>query len=235
MPVSENLLVGTRGWLHAEWNEQFYPEELPEDWRFCYYSNLIRSVLIPAELWDEVGSEQVRQWAEDSDPGFRFVHELPSDLSQPLPADALGRRADEFLATLAPVADRTVGLLARLGAVSTTDLDWLSALIDALGERHPLCVDLELSRWPRPAVDELLDERGVGLCWHPGAGTRPAEGGRLLIALMGRADLKRIRAVVEALGVWASPGRAAALFFDDLATAANQARETRILAELLGV
>ena len=44
--MTEPLLIGTRGWDHASGGD-FYPADLPDDWRFCYYSNNLRSVLVP--------------------------------------------------------------------------------------------------------------------------------------------------------------------------------------------
>jgi uncharacterized protein YecE (DUF72 family) len=234
MRENEHLLVGTRGWLHPDWTGRFYAEELPDDWRFCYYSNLVRSVLVPAELWDDVGPQEVAQWREDCDEGFRFVHELPAGLCRPAPGDVVAGKARTFLDALAPVGELTAGLLARPEGTGGGDLDWLAALADAFAGHYPLCVDLDMSQWPGEAA-ALLAERDVSLCWHPRRESQPDENGRFLVALLGQADLKQTRTVVERLGEWMSAQRGAALFFDDPQTSATQARDARILAELLGV
>jgi len=33
------LVVGARGWEHAQWLETYYPDDLPEDWQLDYYAN----------------------------------------------------------------------------------------------------------------------------------------------------------------------------------------------------
>src|SRR4030067_3666465 len=81
--MTEPVMIGTRGWNHVS-GGVFYPAELPDDWRFCFYSNSLRSVLGPQETWDAAQRADVAQWQEDSDPEFRFVVELPAMLGLPL-------------------------------------------------------------------------------------------------------------------------------------------------------
>jgi uncharacterized protein YecE (DUF72 family) len=70
--MPEEILIGTRGWDYDEWTGGFYPEELPSDWRFAYYSNHFRSVLVPQATWEKLGVDAVQDWLEDCDPEFRF-------------------------------------------------------------------------------------------------------------------------------------------------------------------
>jgi hypothetical protein len=54
----------------------FYPGDLPADWRFCYFSNVVRAVLVPEEDWLAGDVRLFEQWREDSDPDFRFIFEI---------------------------------------------------------------------------------------------------------------------------------------------------------------
>lgn len=53
----ESLNIGTVGWTHQSW-QQFYPEGLPEDWQFDYYTQAFNCVLVPQIEW--------RQWTEET-------------------------------------------------------------------------------------------------------------------------------------------------------------------------
>ena len=46
MLTSQRILIGASGWLHSGWQEQFYPEDLPQDWQLAYYGNEFPVVLI---------------------------------------------------------------------------------------------------------------------------------------------------------------------------------------------
>ena len=213
-------MVGTRGWEHDAWRETFYDALLPQEWRFCFFSNLIRSVLVPAGQWQAAAPEVLDQWMEDSDPEFRFVLELPA---------GGGDRA-ALAAQAARLAPRVAGYLLPLPAPAPADpAAWLA---DWQG-MGPLCVDA--GPRPAPALAAVCAAAGAGLAWHPGSQEAPAEPGALLVALVDRAELRDLRRIVERLGVWMGERRNAGLFFTAPEPAPRLAEEARIIAELLGV
>jgi hypothetical protein len=171
---------------------------------------------------------------EDSDPGFRFVLELPPALSRPD-----GRRdlsaISGFAERAAPLAPRTAGWLLRVDARSAPDADWLRSVADAARAHAPLCVDLPPGAWRSPEHVEVLAASDAALCWRPGEDAAPADTGRFLVAVVGDSDLKALRWVIETLGRWMGRERGAGLFFDRPAVAPRLAEQARILAELLEV
>lgn len=63
----ENLQIGIYGWQRADLDGQFYPEDLPSDWRLDYYSNAFRVVLVPQlewMVWDEDDLEAIMEAVE---------------------------------------------------------------------------------------------------------------------------------------------------------------------------
>jgi hypothetical protein len=231
--MSEPLLIGTYGWNYDAWQGGFYADDLPSDWRFCYYSNAIRSVLVPGALW-ETGEAEPGQWMEDSDPEFRFVLELPPALARPGAGD-LSAGVNAFAERAAPLAARTAAWMLRVDAHSAPHAAWLAEICAAAGEHAPLCVDLPAGAWRDGAPADIVRDGDTALCWHPGESLAPAEGGRFLVAMLGDADLKALRWVVETLGQWMGEARGAALFFEHLGSAPRLAEQARILAELLEV
>ena len=78
------MWLAARGWQHPAWADSFYPEDLPLDWRFSYYSNEFKSVVLPSQDLMHADLEEVSQWLEDCDEDFRFLVELDNtvDFSQ---------------------------------------------------------------------------------------------------------------------------------------------------------
>ncbi len=236
--MPESLLIGTRGWEHPGWRGRFYPEELPEDWRFCYYSNWLRAVLVPAETWGAVTRGEVRAWAEDCDPEFRFVLELPAEVTAPAPPSALRAQLAEFFKTIEPIRSRTAGLVVPADH-RLEEPDAFAALLGRLAQSaFPLCVDLPAAR-RTPAFLEAAAAHGAGLLWHCTLQSVPPPdtGGGLLVAVARTADPRTQRRLLEALSAWQAPGGGgtAALFFDDPIEGAEQAKQARSLAELMGL
>ncbi len=89
-----DIKIGARGWRHTAWAGDFYPDDLPEDWRLTFYSNEFAAVLVP---WDDLRAIQpqaVQTWVEDTRAGFEFFLELP--------VSAPEKRVDALLALLGP-------------------------------------------------------------------------------------------------------------------------------------
>ncbi len=75
--ILAELVVGSRGWEHAQWLESYYPDDLPEDWRLDYYANEFGCVVLPAETWMTTDEDVIEQWLEDVEEDFMFFLELP--------------------------------------------------------------------------------------------------------------------------------------------------------------
>jgi uncharacterized protein YecE (DUF72 family) len=230
--MTEPLMIGARGWNPAAGGD-FYPPELPEDWRFCFYSNNLRSVLVPQEIWDSAQRADMAQWLEDSDPAFRFVIELPATLGLPLTHGKREQALTQFLETIEPIAARTVGLLWRIQPDSDVLSDWFEHFLNRLAGVLPVCVDLPDGPWHTPMVYAALERQGAGLAWHCTPETAPHPGGRLLVALAPPAPAREVRRFIERLAQWQGQDGLAGLFFE--AGAAKAAQEARLIAELMGV
>lgn len=223
----QNLLIGTVGWEHAAWHGGFYPEALPADWRFCYYSNKLRAVIVPAADTARVDAPTIAQWQQDSDEAFRFVWELPDDIADA--PQALARIKE----TIAPLAARSAGWLWR---PRTADRDGpvLASVVAALGSDASVCVDIDPASLGAPTAT-VLTQHQVGYCWHVATAAPPRLDGRLTIALMPRGDPRAVRAALEQLAAMPRADAVRGLFFSEPATSAKLAEQARMLADMLGV
>jgi hypothetical protein len=68
--------VIARGWDRSDWCGEFYPEDLPEDWRLSYFANTFQSVLVPATSWRAAPRGRLAQWAGDVPERFGFYLEV---------------------------------------------------------------------------------------------------------------------------------------------------------------
>jgi hypothetical protein len=56
-----NLSIGVDGWQRPEMVSDYYPEGLPDDWRFDYYFNDFRVVLVAPSDWLEWGDLELEE------------------------------------------------------------------------------------------------------------------------------------------------------------------------------
>ena len=224
--LQTELLIGAAGWEHENWVGNFYPQDLPDDWRFGYYANRLRSVLVPSELWQSTEIEAyVNILLEDVYPEFRMVLEwvLPDNQDAPALAQVFLRASqslDEHIA-------------AYLVHVSASASDSAFDAIKLLQAHHPVCLICD----DPPAENGFSGLDGVGLCWLTDSQVQPVAQGQFLVALATSTDPRRIREIIEKINTWPEglPNvQGAALFFVN-EKAADTAFQARTIAELMGV
>lgn len=72
-PVSGQsyIRVGACGWDLPHWENSFYPDDLPQDWRLSYYANEFPAVLVPANVW-QTELDDLEGWDDEVGQDFRF-------------------------------------------------------------------------------------------------------------------------------------------------------------------
>jgi len=221
-----DLLIGAAGWENDNWVGGFYPADLPGDWRFGYYTNRLRSVLVPAAIWDTADTESlVATMLDDLYPEFRMVMQWELPVSDDAPA-----RAEEFLDKTRPLdANIDAYLVSVSGPASNVRLK----AIERLQQRHPVC----LASHDAPIDKEFSAMDGVSLCWLADAQSKPTRQGQFLVALSGNTEPRGIREIIEKIDAWPDglpSAHGAALFFNN-EKAADTAFQARTIAELMGV
>lgn len=64
--------VGALGWLHESWLGQFYPEDMPLEWRLAFYANEFETVLVPQAQWLDLQASEMEDWIAEVGESFSF-------------------------------------------------------------------------------------------------------------------------------------------------------------------
>jgi len=70
--------IGSIGWQHEQWKDSYYPDDLPSDWLFSYYSKQFRTVWLQASELINNSAEEIQSWLDDCDQNFDFLLEYPA-------------------------------------------------------------------------------------------------------------------------------------------------------------
>jgi hypothetical protein len=68
--------IAACGWRGTEW-DNFYPDDLPAEWRLDYYANEFFAVAVPYQEWSQAADEVLLSWMQQVTDDFRFYWELP--------------------------------------------------------------------------------------------------------------------------------------------------------------
>ena len=211
------LVVGTYGWDHDVWTGGFYDPQLPVEWRLQYFSNLLRAVVIPWPQLAAAGAVDFDSWVEDSDDGFSFIAEIDEDFGA-LGADCR-RRVLEGLEIL---GGRVLGIILTSRGDS---IKWLGEF----NPRWPVCLrgGSQFSQGSPPCTDDVMytrrSDRTVDL----------PDCGRFAVVFSDSNDLRMMRATIYRLIEWLTPGRRAAIVFDNPKTGWSSAQQCRVLVDML--
>ncbi|MDH5217898.1 MAG: hypothetical protein OEX19_09390 [Gammaproteobacteria bacterium] len=72
---SATKIFGIRDWECPSLLREYYPDDLPEDWRLDYYANEFSVLAVPANKWRALSEEDLEQWREDAGDQMLFLFE----------------------------------------------------------------------------------------------------------------------------------------------------------------
>jgi uncharacterized protein YecE (DUF72 family) len=161
-------LVGTSGYVYADWRRRFYPASVaPRDW-LPYYAARFPTCELNSPFYRLPTTATFRAWRQAVPGDFvfavkasRFVTHVKRLREPRAPLARLLRRAQGLGPTLGP-------LLFQLPARFHLNLERLDDLLDALTRRRvPRAVfEVRHASWLVPEVFERLARANVALCLH---------------------------------------------------------------------
>lgn len=131
---THRVLMGACGWNHQAWLNDFYSEDLPEDWQLGFYSNEFPVVYVPAADWLDV--TDLSEWTEDVSDSFRFILEISGEVLN----DEL--RFSAALEKVKTLDDFCLGLVFQLTPSICNNTDLFQQRVDLAQAIAPVCVEM---------------------------------------------------------------------------------------------
>jgi hypothetical protein len=188
---THRVLMGTCGWNHKAWLNNYYSEDLPEDWQLGFYSNEFPVVYMATEEW--VNNEDLFEWTEDVSENFRFVLEISGDIldDEPRFINAVEKATslNEFL----------LGLVFQLTPKIYNDTALFEQRLSLIQAAVPICIDakgIALSS----EFDSLLSKHNISEVWDGKSDKKESfQRGSLAISHVSgnELDMASLRRVVE--------------------------------------
>lgn len=154
---THRVLMGTCGWKHPAWNNDFYSEDLPEDWQLGFYANEFPVVYVPASDWIE--ATDLDEWSEDVSETFRFILELPETVLKDEDAFVVAINKAKLL------GEYCLGLVFQLDTEIANDVSLLIKRYDVSRLVAPVCIDrheITLST----DIEQFLKEKNITKVWN---------------------------------------------------------------------
>lgn len=159
---THRVLMGACGWKHQAWLNDFYSEDLPEDWQLGFYSNEFPVVYVPAADWLDVANldiEDLSEWKEDVSESFRFILEISGEV---LDDESRFLTAIENVKSL---GESCLGVVFLLSPNICNDSELFKQRLELAQAIAPVCVDKQGIVISKEITDVLLNTK-VSEVWH---------------------------------------------------------------------
>ncbi|WP_455208052.1 hypothetical protein [Kaarinaea lacus] len=217
------ILVGAEGWRYPEWAGEFYPDDLPEDWRFSYYCNEFQAVLIPVDYLAGHEFEEWAEWVEDAPKEFAFYVELSETASW-----------SEVQPILEVLGEQLKGIVVVIEKL--LDIEALASLIRHAKGVAPVCLKHSGDKVSDRDMQTLYSCHEVNECWN-GDDEAPVwgYGGAAVLLRDARAQNSpdMLRQIMEKGIEYAGKCEAMALFFTGDSPKISDMRNARTISDLL--
>jgi len=219
------LWIGARGWRHASWVGDFYPDDMPQEWWLAYYSNEFDAVLVPWAYLQDMQSDALQTWLDDTDENFAFFVELPLSASKKHVSIIL----DAFKPRLGGILLNQITTAAEVTANVKAATDW----IENAKQYAPIAVAWDCIQ----AGNSLLSQRHqLGCYWRPEEHELHECGGSLGIAELNSIsshDPKSLKNLLEHCRSVLGPSTIS-LFFGGDSPSIDEMRNAIMILQMLG-
>jgi len=217
------IFVGARGWQYPDWSGEFFPDDLPEDWRFSYYSNEQQAILVPFDYLCRYTKEDWAEWVEDAPGEFAFSVELSSTASW-----------NEVSSVLDVIGDRLKGIIIVINELP--DIGAFASLVKHAKMNAPVCIQRTGNTVSEQDMETLKSCHEVNECWD-GENDTPVwgyGGAAVLLRDSGQRNSPDIlRQIIEKGIEYAGSCEAIALFFTGDSPKISDIRNARTITELM--
>lgn len=231
---SHRVLIGACGWQHKAWLNDFYDEELPEEWQLGFYSNEFPVIYLEAADWCGVtGTDNdvvdLSGWPDEVSETFRFILELPPQVFESEQALV------KTLSKVKQLGEFCLGLVIQLSPEIIKDVQSFQNNLIAVKKVAAVTVDsgdVSLSS----ELKQLLVDEGVSELWKGDAhDNEKLKGGSLAVARVNSNGLEpaELRKVVEGCLAASSEDCVSVLCFDGKPPSLEVMRNADIILNLL--
>lgn len=224
---THRVLIGACGWKHQAWSNDFYDEDLPEEWQLGFYSNEFSVVYIPAADWVDV--VDLNEWKDDVADSFRFILEIPADIVND---------TDRFAVALTKakkLGDFCLGLVFHVNQVAMENVNIFRTHVQSALNFVPVCIDKQDIEFTEE-FSKFLQEKNISEIWDgKSADTESLKRGSLVVSHVFVNDLsmKELRKVVDVSLSASSEECISVLCLDGKPPSLEKLRNAEIILNLL--
>jgi uncharacterized protein YecE (DUF72 family) len=166
MPAGYAIHVGTSGWHYKHWLGDFYPEKLPSEKMFLWYTREFDTVEINNSFYRLPEQKTFRRWKDLAPSGFIFSVKASRFITHIKRLKDAADSIDLFFARAEPLGESLGPILFQLPPRWKMNRERLADFLSILPPRHRYSIEFRDESWYVPPVYDLLHRFNVAICIH---------------------------------------------------------------------
>ncbi len=164
LPNQPRYFIGTSGWTYEHWKGRFYPDTLPKNHWFDFYTSQFNSVEINATFYRTFKDQTYQKWKERSPKGFGYVLKAPRLITHRkflLDSEELLRA---FYHSCTLLEEKFELILLQVAPQTPYDPGRLHQALAAFPDPGKVAVEFRRPEWYSQEILGMLREVGSTLC-----------------------------------------------------------------------
>lgn len=163
----QKIRIGTSAWGFEDWQQSFYPPEVPESHWLEFYARHFPAVEVDSTFYGAPSADVARRWVEVTPAQFRFTCKLPRAITHVCRLHDCTSELNAFLRSIEPLAAKLNLILIQLPpAFSPKDgKTALRSFLRQLPKAFRFAIEFRHGGWHRPQIIGLLEKYRIAWAW----------------------------------------------------------------------
>lgn len=241
--MSDQIHVGTSGWVYEHWQGRFYPEDLPHDQWFNFYAKHFHTVEINNSFYQLPSEDVFEKWRKQAPEGFCYSIKGNRYITHMKNLKVSDESLEQFLSRAKLLGNHLGPVLWQLPPNWHANPERLKGFASRLPQEIDHVFEFRDPDWFQDSIHAILEKYGLGFVIYSMPGIKcPNWITTELIYLrfhgeqdtyQGRYGEKRLQTWADDIHTWVDQGHTVYAYFNNDARA-NAIEDARTLIGLLG-
>jgi len=156
--------IGTSGFSYGHWQGVFYPEELPKNQWFVYYTGVFDTVELNNTFYHLPRESTVEKWEKTSPDGFTFAVKGSKFITHIKKLVDVGESLRLFESRAALLGDKLGVILFQFAPSFKKDIDLLENFLKLLSPQKRYTMEFRHKSWFSDDTYDILKKYNISLC-----------------------------------------------------------------------
>ncbi len=156
--------IGTSGWSYGNWDQKFYPSEIPKTKWFNFYTENFHTVEMNATFYRGFKEKTFKKWYEEAPDGFQYVFKANRIITHRKYLKNVSESVKRFCDSVNLVKEKLGLILLQLHPNTSFDLKLLEDALESFDDPSMVAVEFRNEQWFHEDTYQLLRKTGSIFC-----------------------------------------------------------------------